>query len=210
MPALTLYPSSRGEPPRTPVALSQGTSGISLRVTQQFGRSDPRASRRKGYRLCVSERGQDVEFAAKKACRVKRPSPKLRRQMGIRREICRIVPPRTPNPDAQNLAAVGLFGGPENGGESLVRSELERAKGFEPTTPTLARIAVCCQNTRWRLGCFGGNRLLVRVVLPDVGSGPRVLINARRPWPDRHPDRIMFEPRRIVAPSVCSTIRRSG
>ena len=37
-------------------------------------------------------------------------------------------------------AAVGLFGGPENGGESLVRSGLERAKGFEPSTPTLARL----------------------------------------------------------------------
>ena len=47
---------------------------------------------------------------------------------------------RTPKPDAQKPAAVGLFGGVENGGESLVPSGLERAKGFEPSTPTLARL----------------------------------------------------------------------
>jgi len=48
---------------------------------------------------------------------------------------------RTPKPDARMPAAVGLFGGPENGGESLVWSGLERAKGFEPSTPTLARFS---------------------------------------------------------------------
>jgi hypothetical protein len=48
MPALTLYPSSLDEPPRIPVVLSQGTSGMSLRVTQQFGRSDPTGKQAKG------------------------------------------------------------------------------------------------------------------------------------------------------------------
>ena len=33
---------------------------------------------------------------------------------------------RTPKPDARMPAAVGLFGGPENGGESLVGSGLEQ------------------------------------------------------------------------------------
>src|ERR1700722_9096837 len=47
---------------------------------------------------------------------------------------------RTPKLVARMPAAVGLFCGPENGGESLVRSRLERAKGFEPSTPTLARL----------------------------------------------------------------------
>ena len=45
--------------------------------------------------------------------------------------------PRTPKPDAPKAAAVGLLRDPENGGESLGRRGLERAKGFEPSTPTL-------------------------------------------------------------------------
>ena len=69
------------------MVLSQGTSGMSLRVTQQFGSSDPRASRRKGYRLCASGTSQAAEFTAKKACRVNWPSPKLRREIGIRRAL---------------------------------------------------------------------------------------------------------------------------
>src|SRR5690349_24589348 len=37
-------------------------------------------------------------------------------------------------------ATVGLFRGAGNGGESLEKKRLERAKGFEPSTPTLARL----------------------------------------------------------------------
>jgi hypothetical protein len=37
-----------------------------------------------------------IENAAKKACRVNRPTPKLQRETGLRREIFRIVPEREP------------------------------------------------------------------------------------------------------------------
>ena len=57
----------------------------------------------------------------------------------IGERIGRLFRHRTPKPDARMPAAVGLFGGPKNGGESLVRSGLEQANGFEPLTPTLAR-----------------------------------------------------------------------
>ena len=48
-----------------------------------------------------------IEISAEKACRVNRPSPKLQRQIGIRREICRIVP--VSNPQACCAKACGSW-----------------------------------------------------------------------------------------------------
>jgi hypothetical protein len=80
-----------------------------------------------------------IENAAKKACRVNPSTPKLWRETGVQRGICRIVPIYEPKPEAQNRPEAGLFGGLKLGGECLAGWRLERAKGFEPSTPTLPR-----------------------------------------------------------------------
>ncbi len=77
-----------------------------------------------------------IGFCTGTTCRVNRPSPKLRKEIAIRRAFW----PRTPKPDVPKAAAATLLRDPQNGGESLVGSGLERAKGFEPSTPTLARL----------------------------------------------------------------------
>jgi hypothetical protein len=87
-----------------------------------------------------------TENTEEKACRVNRSNPKLRRETAVQREIFRIVPVSTnPKPDAQNRPEPRLFRGPNSGGECLARDCLERAKGFEPSTPTLATMSDPCE-----------------------------------------------------------------
>jgi hypothetical protein len=68
--------------------------------------------RRAGERdtdLPVRERGQCAEFTTKKACRVNGPSPKLRRDTAIQREIRRIVPAADPQACRANACGSWAF-----------------------------------------------------------------------------------------------------
>ena len=60
--------------------------------------------------------------------------------MRLRREIRRSFRYRSLKPGYENQGNTGLLGVGHPGGEWLDAGRLERAKGFEPSTPTLARV----------------------------------------------------------------------
>ena len=68
----------------------------------------PRSGQR-GTNLPAAQSRYGAEMSAKKACRVNWPSPKLRRQIGIRREIYRIVPLSNPQACCANACGSWAF-----------------------------------------------------------------------------------------------------
>ena len=117
---------------RWPPARADGTGGQRLQAAlggERIANSAFDASR------------QVAETAQEKACRLNPGSPKLRRESGLRREIPAVVSISESQARAakpwRNLA---LLGGLGHGGEWFDGGRLERAKGFEPSTPTLARL----------------------------------------------------------------------
>jgi hypothetical protein len=67
-----------------------------------------------------------IENAEGKACRVNRPTLKLRRETAVRREIFRIVPVYEPQANPQNRPEPGLFRGSKFDGECLWETRLEQ------------------------------------------------------------------------------------
>ena len=119
-------------------------------------------------------------------CRQNRPSPKpseRNRQLERKssgRSACAVS--RFRRETARNLA---FFGAAHIGGEGFEGGRLERAKGFEPSTPTLARL---CSGQRSRT-CFpptARRTRLIRLDFPrrqsDVGSSGARAKGGRLPF----------------------------
>jgi hypothetical protein len=97
-----------------------------------------------------------------KACRVKWPTLKLRRQIGVRRAICRNVRSPNPRPASRMPAAVGLFAVPKKWWRRFRDESTGAGTRIRTFSPSLGvRIRRCASSLRARMtarGCVAASR----------------------------------------------------